>query len=379
MYECIECNEERTSQLVEYLEKSPLAIMPAILVSLRKTNFIPLDSDLGILKIYRKKGSLWIIDGQHRVGGFSKIRDRFVFSKILGASLFSDLMDYEFPVVFVDSAGAAEKVKEKEAQKANPLSAEDIERTIFFIVNKTQRGISPSLKDALLYSIKTSGIRGLSLVDKEGWRIVGAQIGITLNCREKSPLRNKINISGRRNSGKPIQLNSFVSSLETLFKDKEFSSLSNDDKLCFLEAYWLCLNALFPKAFESKIAQRNGGEEFGKRFSSNINRGIRRNDERKSKKYLLLTALGLHSVHRIAKDLLNVVMEEKRDFRKVEILKEKMSSLKFFDWDADTSPFSALGGMKGVSKAYDLLYETLSLRNEPPTADSPLSDYTLDK
>ncbi|MCJ7634888.1 DGQHR domain-containing protein, partial [Candidatus Bathyarchaeota archaeon] len=87
--------EERTSQLVEYLEKSPLAVMPAILVGLRKTNFVSIDGDLGVLRIDRKKGALWIIDGQHRVGGFSKIRDRFMFSKSLGASLFSDLMDYE--------------------------------------------------------------------------------------------------------------------------------------------------------------------------------------------------------------------------------------------------------------------------------------------
>lgn len=31
--------EERTSQLVEYLEKSPLAVMPALLVGLRETDF----------------------------------------------------------------------------------------------------------------------------------------------------------------------------------------------------------------------------------------------------------------------------------------------------------------------------------------------------
>ena len=134
--------EERTSQLVEYLEKSPLAVMPAILVGLRKTTFVPLDGDLGVLSIDRKKGSLWIIDGQHRVGGFSKVRDRFFFTKSLGASLFSDLMDYELPVVFVDSKGAAEKIKAKESKNLSLLSAEDIEKTIFFIVNKTQRGIS---------------------------------------------------------------------------------------------------------------------------------------------------------------------------------------------------------------------------------------------
>lgn len=368
--------EERTSQLVEYLEKSPLAVMPALLVSLRKTNFLSQEGDLGTLRIDRKRGSLWIIDGQHRIGGFSKIRDQFYFSKSLGASLFSDLMEYEFPVVFVDSTSAADKVRQKESQQASSLSAEDIEKTIFFIVNKTQRGISPSLKDALSYSIRTSGIKGLSLVDKEGWRIVGAQIGITLNCREKSPLRAKINISGQRNTGKPIKLNTFVSSLEPLFKDKEFSNLSNDDKLCFLEAYWSSLRALFPKVFESKEKPKENGEKFGRRFSSNIGRktdAMKIKNQKDEKKYLLLTAIGIYSVNRLAKDILHSAIKEGIDFRQDKLLKEKLGPLKSFDWEAK---LSALGGMKGVSRAYELLSMVLTPCKDSDKAEQPLRKYT---
>jgi len=350
--------EERTSQLVEYLEKSPLAVMPAILVSLRKTNFLPLDGDLGVLKIDRKRGSLWIIDGQHRMGGFSKIRDQFYFSKSLGTTLFSDLMEYEFPVVFIDSKIASERIKRN--NQATSLSPEDIEKTIFFIVNKTQRGISPSLNDALLYSIRTSGIKGLSLVDKEGWRIMGAQIGITLNCKENSPLRAKINISGQRNTGKPIKLNTFVSSLEPLFKDREFSKLSNDDKVCFLEAYWTALRALFPEAFKSKEKPKENGEKFGRRFSANIGkkpekeRAEKENDE---KRYLLLTALGVYAINRLAKDILDSFIKGGLDFRRAEILKKELEPLKSFEWEAKDSKLSALGGMKGVGRAYSLLSE----------------------
>ena len=372
--------EERTSQLVEYLEKSPLAVVPAILVGLRKTEFVSFDGDLGVLKIERRKGSLWIIDGQHRVGGFSKIRDRFFFSKSLGTSLFKDLMKYEFPVVFVDSKGAAERLKEKETRRASSLSPEDIEKTIFFIVNKTQRGISPSLKDALLYSIKTSGIEGLSLVDKEGWRIAGAQIGITLNCKETSPLRAKINVSGRRNSGKPIQLNSFVSSLEILFKDKRFSNLSIDDKICFLENYWSSLKELLPEAFENKQKRREEGEEFGRRFSSNIGRKANKieskNATEEDKKYLLLTALGIYTVHRLARDVLNSAIKEGIDFRQSGFFKEKLNLIKAFNWTAKNSPLSALGGMKGVSKAYDLLSEVVGQEKYPFSSEKPLGTYS---
>lgn len=354
--------EERTSQLVEYLERSPLAVMPAILVGLRKTNFVSVEGDLGVLSIHRKKGSIWIIDGQHRVGGFSKIRDRFLFSKSLGVSLFSKLMDYEFPVVFVDSQGAAEKIKGRESKLASSLSAEDIEKTIFFVVNKTQRGISPSLKDALLYSIKTSGIEGLSIVDREGWRIVGAQIGITLNCKDDSPLRAKINISGQRNSGKPVQLNSFVSSLETLFRDKEFAHLTTDGKMAFLEAFWSALKTLIPQAFERSEKIKQNGEEFGRRFPSNIGWKIEnrdRKDQIVDRRFLLLTALGIYAVHKLARDLIHEAIKEGNDFRKQEFLEKKLLPLKSFDWKTGSSPLAALGGMKGVSRAYELISEVV--------------------
>lgn len=376
--------EERTSELVEYLEKCPLAIMPALLVSLRETNFVSNDGDLGVLKIERRKGSLWIIDGQHRIGGFSKIKDKFIFSKSLDPSLFSDLMNYELPVVFVDSSSAAERIHSKESHYISELSAEDIERTIFFIVNKTQRGISPSLKDALLYSIKTSGIKGLSLVDKEGWRIVGSQIGITLNSKANSPLKDKINIGGKRNTGKPVQLNSFVSSLETLFKDKEFSNLSNDDKLSFLEAYWSSLRDLLPEAFGNK---ENCREDSSNKIDKRISMGIRRKrgkenrkedsrEDNKEERYLLLTALGIYSVHWLAKDILHSAILEGIDFRRKELLKEKLNPIKSFDWKAKTSPLSALGGMKGVSKAYYVLSAEFAQANETPTAKRSLESYT---
>jgi DGQHR domain-containing protein len=328
--------EERTSELVEYLEKCPLAVMPALLVSLRKAEFESQDGDFGLLRIPRKKGSLWIIDGQHRIGGFGKIREKFIFSKGIDPSLFLNLMDYEFPVVFIDSAVATERIASEIVQNENGFSSEDIERTIFFIVNKTQKGISPSLKDALLYRIKSSGIQGLSIIEKENWRIIGAKIGITLNCEEGSPLRDKINVSGKRGVGKPIQLNSFVSSLQMLFFDKDFSKLSNDGKLRFLGAYWAVIKDLVPQAFEKKTC----------------------------KDHMLLKALGIYSLHWLAKDVFQTCLKQGYDFGDVEVLKPLLMPLKSFDWSTKTSPLSALGGMKGASKAHELLLEAFSQKIE---------------
>jgi len=319
--------EERTSELVQYLTRCPLAIMPALLVSLREIKFDPQDGDFGILRIPRKKGSIWMIDGQHRVGGFGKVRERFVFSKEFSPTLFLDLMNYEFPIVFVDSEIAAEKISAKSEHIETGLSSEDIERTIFFIVNKTQKGISPSLKDALLYRIKTSGIQGLPMIEKEGWRVTGAKIGIFMNREDDSPLKEKINISGKRETGKPIQLNSFVSSLQTLFSDKDFSRLSDSEKQEFLESYWTSLRDLFPQAFDKKT----------------------------EKEYMLTKALGVYSLHWLAKDIFQECLKQNCDYGKPENLKSRLAALSSFDWHIKTSPLSALGGMKGATKAHDLL------------------------
>jgi DGQHR domain-containing protein len=339
--------EERTNELVEYLSNCPLAVMPALLVSLRKTEFKQQDGDFGILKIPRKKGSIWIIDGQHRVGGFGKIREKFVFSKSLNPSLFSDLMDYELPIVFIDSIVATGKIGSKLEQNKNGFTPEDIERTIFFIVNKTQKGISPSLKDALLYRIKASGIQGLSIIEKESWRIIGAEISIALNRERSSPLEGKINVSGKRDTGKPIQLNSFVSSLQPLLSDKNFVKLSNDDKLRFLENYWKALKKLFPEAFDKKT----------------------------EREYMILKALGVYSLHWFAKDIFQLCLKQGLDFRREEILTDMLLPLRSFDWNSKTSPLSALGGMKGASKAHDLLLDTFDqkilLKNDRQT----LKDY----
>jgi hypothetical protein len=256
-------------------------------------------------------------------------------------------MDYEFPVVFVDSQAAVEKVGAKLKETETGFSSEDIERTIFFVVNKTQRGISPSLKDALLYRIKTSGIQGLPIIEKEGWRINAAEIGITLNAQENSPLKNKINIGGKRETGKPIQLNSFVSSLEMLFKNKDFSSLRKDDKLCFLEAYWSSLRGLLPEAF----------------------------DVRTEKGYMLLKALGVYSIHWLARDIFQLTVKQGFDFKQVEVLKEKLTPIKSFDWGVKTSPLSALGGMKGASKAHDLLLSTLNCDKDTVLDKQTLQNY----
>jgi len=240
--------------------------------------------------------------------------------------MFSTLMNYEFPVVFIDSKAAALKIC-NEMPSQNDFTSEDIERTIFFIVNKTQKGINPSLKDALLYRIKKSGIQGLPIIRKESWRIRAANIAIMLNKHKDSPLTEKINISGKRNMGKPIQLNSFVSSLRVLFRNDSFSKMSNDEELRFVKIYWTVLEGLLPETFDNETY----------------------------KKHMLLKALGLYSLNWLAKDVLDICLERGYNLGDIETLKKLLRPLKSFDWNTQTSPLSSLGGMKGVDRAHDIL------------------------
>lgn len=322
--------EERTSELFDYLIDCPLAVMPGLFISLREEiKFTLADGDIGVLSIPRRKGSIWIIDGQHRVGGFERVRDRLMWlgrpSKA-NPQTFIKLMNYEFPVVFIDSRKTAEKIKRLVDEPAD-LSAQDVERAIFFIINKTQKGINPSLKDALLYRIKITGVKGIPTIEKEKWRVQAAYLGIELNQNENSPLVGQINISGERELGRPIQLNSFVSSLQKLFREEKFLTLKISEKARFLMNYWDVIKQLIPDAFKKNLW----------------------------KEFMVLKVIGIYSLHWLASDFISQhVGDYAKSPEKEQILKV-MSPLREFDWRSQTSPLAAFGGMKGVREAYGLL------------------------
>lgn len=325
--------KERTAELVEYLDECPIAIMPGLFASVREARFIPQSGDVGMLEIPQKKGSVWVIDGQHRIGGFERIKDKFNFDETLDISpeLYSSLMDYELPIVFLNSKSIADGLVSISEDEKQPIQAEDLERAMFFIVNKTQKGINPSLRDALLYRIKMGGLKGIPALKKDKWRIQGAFIAISLNQDIHSPLHKKINISGKRLQGKPIQLNSFVSSLEKLLRDNTFLSLKNEKQLLFIKNFWEVLGQIVPEAFELKTA----------------------------KNYMTLKALGVYTINWIALDVLKGLKFNMLDIFCKENIFNILKPLKSFDWSVQTSPLSQLGGMKGVNEAHRILTEKL--------------------
>jgi DGQHR domain-containing protein len=305
--------------------------MPSLLMSLREARFISKDGDFGTLEISRKKGSIWIIDGQHRVGGFEKVREHFIFARNpnVDSKLFTELMNYELPVVFIDTRKAAERISSNTLGQTT--APEDIERATFFIVNKTQKGINPSLKDALLYRIKIGGIEGIPTLKKESWRVHAAHIGISMRQENDSSLKDRINISGRKGAGRPIQLNSFISSLRPLFVEKEFLKLNDFERLNFLKNFWNALKEILPEAFDTKTW----------------------------KQYMVMKAIGVYCLNWLACDIFKMCTEHGRRYDDEKALEKLVEPLKSFDWGSQTSPLSSFAGMKGVRKGYELLCNVL--------------------
>jgi len=332
-----ELYEEKINDIYEYLLKCPVAVMPAIFISLRNgACFQPLhtsiknNDDFGTLNIILKKGSIWVIDGQHRVGGFEKILGNFPSFENLESNdpEFMKLMDYELPVIFIDSNEATEVFNHSEQANASPM---DVERTIFFIINKTQTRMSSSLKDALQYSIKRSGVNGIPIIEREEWRTKATSLIIRLNNREDSPFFNRINISGARGIGKPIQLYSFVSSLKPLFQNEAYLALNSDEKLFFLITFWETIKNIHEEAFKEKIL----------------------------KEYLILKTIGIYSLNMLCSDYLSWCRKKSLDFLDKKNLCIFLKPIISFDWKRSTSPIAHFGGLNGVNKVHSILIQKI--------------------
>lgn len=335
--------ERKVNDLYGYLLDCPIAVMPGLFISIRDgSKFIPRvnlesnekDEDLGKLEIPIRKGALWIIDGQHRMGGFEKVLaniGQFQGNNSLEEDSFYDLMDYELPVTFIDSKEAIEVVNHSEGTELTPI---DIERMAFFIFNKTQNRLSPSLKDTLQYCIKTSGMNGVPIIERESWRVDATAIAIDFNILNDSPFYSKINISGQRGLNRPIQLNSFVSSLKPLFGNQEFSQLHKSEKKEFLLQYWKAIKKMNESAFS---------------------------DER-YRNYLLLKAFGVYTLNHLCLEYVKLCSEKGFDFLDESNIETFINRIEGFDWSKATSPIAHFGGMGGVREALNILLDYLYKR-----------------
>ena len=343
-----EIYENEIADLYEYITECPVAVMPGLFISLRDgANFTAISSgssskdneDVGTLEIPIKRGAIWIIDGQHRIGSFDKVLSEIGHLQnetSSSGSAFSELLDYELPVIFVDSQEIVTKLNGIDRRSITPV---DIERTIFYIINRTQKRIPPSLKDTLQYCIKKSGVNGIPIIEREEWRTIATKITIKMNQSENSPLRQRINISGMRGRNEPIRLNSFVSSLRPLFFNDSFAELEFNKKLEFLLAYWKVVEEMNKKAFRQET------------FSD----------------YLILKAVGIYSLNLLGSDYLQWCKAMDYDPANQDSIRAFLQPIKSIDWNRLTSPFAHSSGMSGVKEIHKLLLQEISGEINPLT------------
>ncbi len=328
--------KEKAQEIKDYIEQCPIPMLPALLVSFRAGNYVSTNGSMGKLVLPIIPGLISILDGQQRIAGFEVIFRAFQkifneqgnFSGYEALKKYIDLLNYEIPVVFIDSKGIAERLHMDEPlTNIEPI---DIERAFFFVINKTQKAVNPSLKDQLAYKTLRAGIRGIPAIEKEKWRTEIVPIANELN-QGSSPLNGLFNLSGKSHMKKPLPLNAFVTSLKPLFVlNKEFSQSTCQKKSQYLEDYWAIIKELFPDSFDTH------------------------------KKTLLTKSVGIFALNYLADDIFNLCLLQNLDPFNKENIKQFLSKLKNFDWKIDTSPIAFLGGKKGVKKAHELLFEIIS-------------------
>ena len=329
---------QKTSEIKKYLEDCSISIVPAILASFGDAKFIPSDEEIGILEVPLKPGAVSILDGQQRTGGFEEIykeikKMQTKYSLPNREELikkYTKLLSFEIPIVFVDSKAIIQKMK-KESDGNLTIKQSELEGAFFFIINKTQKPVNPSLKDELAYKTLKAGITGIPIIDKEKWRTEIVPVINELN-KESSPFEGLINLGGTTSNGHPVPLFSFVSSLKPLFDNEEFKKLNFDRKKTFLINYWACIREMFPATF----------------------------DEKTRKEFLMLRTTSIYAFNFLSNDIYSWCLNDGIDPIDIESIKKFLGPLSDFDWDKQTSPFAFLGGGKGVRKAHEVLLKELS-------------------
>mgnify|MGYP001290719425 CR=1 FL=1 len=329
---------EKTSEIKKYIENCSISIIPALLASFSNARFIVSFEDFGTLELPLKPGAISILDGQQRTGGFEEIYKEI--KKIQTSHSLADredlikkyvkLLDFEIPIVFVDSNAVLKKLK-KESNNTLNIKQSELDGAFFFIINKTQKPVNPSLKDELAYKTLKAGFTGIPSIEREKWRMEIVPVVNELN-KTASPFEGLINLGGTTSSGHPVPLFSFVSSLKPLFDNENFKILDDVKKTKFLVNYWNCVRSMYPQGFDLKT----------------------------QKQYLVLRTTSIYAFNFLADNVYSWCIDECIEPSSNDSIMRFIGPLSDIDWNKKTSPFAFLGGGKGVRRAHEVLLNILS-------------------
>ncbi|HID64935.1 MAG TPA: DGQHR domain-containing protein, partial [Anaerolineae bacterium] len=281
-------DEARCRRIAEFINEPTSALPGSILLNLRGSATFVSDSEEdthGILLIPNRKGTAWIVDGQHRMGGFEYTEREFML-----------------PVVLFENL---------------PRRQEMIN---FSIINDTQKGINTSLTLSLLGELRES---------IEDWKIQAHDIAYRLNRDPDSPWFERINMTGAKGMHRPVNLASFANALKPLLRQHGFfQTMDLNDQVLLLKRFWNATRDMFPDAWSEP------------------------------RRHILLKTLGVYAMSQVAAYIFELCAAIGGDFSQKR-MQEYLSPLAGFDWHRNTSPFRALGGLKGSKEAAATLIDRL--------------------
>lgn len=280
--------ETRCRRIAEFINQPTSYLPGSILLNLRGSSVFQsndVNKSQGILSIPNQKGAAWVVDGQHRMGGFNYTERKFML-----------------PVVFFENLPRRQEMMN------------------FSVINDTQKGINTSLTLSLLGELRDTNA---------GWKIQAHDIAYQLNRDPDSPWFERINFTGARGMHRPVNLASFANALKPLLRPPSFfQAMELSDQVLFLNRFWYTLRNMFPNAW----CEPN--------------------------RFILLKTLGVYTMSQVALYIFELCAANGGDFSQDKI-EQYLKSLEGFDWHRDTSPFKAMGGMKGCQEATNMLISRL--------------------
>ena len=213
----------RCREFADYVANDTGVTPNAILLNLRDTSkfeFKATDGDRGLLEIAEDPSAAWVVDGQHRLGGFRILAEQG-----------DPRADTLVPVVLVEGLDRRQ------------------EAALFLVVNSKQKNISPSLKYFDLMKSEDQKLQAW-LEGREGeLKVRAAALVELLNDDKESPWHQLINLGGMRGLRRPVNLVSFVTALVPLLADPEFSVLGQHRQYVLLRGFWDAVRYVWPEDF----------------------------------------------------------------------------------------------------------------------------------
>lgn len=211
------------NRLQSELRKQRVDLPTAVLLSIRNGSASLLEDDEKRLRLQLGGRSLNVVDGQHRVAALRGLVE-------------DDPEEWSnFKMPFVCILGADEH---KEMEQ-------------FYVVNSTAKSVRTDLAYYLLKQQAEHDPDLSKSLDERGerWKVAGQNLVERL-ASESELWRSRIRSSGEPKGATTINSSGMVNSLKQLVSSPYFGSITADNQVKILDAYWHGVQAVLPECFQ---------------------------------------------------------------------------------------------------------------------------------